>query len=132
MHQILKRRPGKTTDHGGTSRGNGPWNRYPLETRIKAWQMIIAGTPYKEITARLGIGKSALSRIAKDGNPAKSLPAAAQRIQTACNGRESCGCVRCNANRQKTPERMRRIHAEDEAYRQEQLAKRRAELRGGV
>jgi hypothetical protein len=67
--------------------------RYPLEVRIKVWQMVLADRRRCDIMALLGIGKNAMQRIIKDGDPLKSLKQPPVRNPTKCNGTIDCNCV---------------------------------------
>jgi hypothetical protein len=116
------KQPRKTASDAATRQ---PWNRIPAEVEIAIRQMIRDGIARAKIIEQSGQSRSVVDRIIAQMKPNGT---AIQRVKpiTRCSGYEGCECVKCLANRQKTPERMRRIHAEDEAYRQEQLAKRRA------
>jgi len=109
MHQpILKRRPGKTTDHGAP-----PTKQPPLKmserTELQVRQMLLDGVPVSRIATVLFVGKTGIRRVKEQLFPRNNGTA----IQPS----------------RKTD--YREVFRAAEAYRQEQLAKRRAELRGG-
>jgi RIO-like serine/threonine protein kinase len=109
MHQILKRRPGKTTDHGAPlKRERKPWNRLPAETDLAIRQMIDAGKKRAEIMATLGVGRTSVDRLIAESKET-SLPIAMKRDRFG-----------------KTD--YREVFRAAEALRMQRLAERRAEL----
>jgi len=84
-----------------------PWNKMPPEKEAAIVEMIRAGESYPVIQRQLDIGQSAIQRVAA------KMRGTSTAIQPS----------------RKTD--YREVFRAAEAYRQEQLAKRRAELRGG-
>jgi hypothetical protein len=112
MHQpILKRRPGKTTDHGAPpTKSKKPSAKMEPRIEAKVRDMLRDGMPVATIATVLCIGKTGIRRVKEQLFPRNNGTA----IQPS----------------RKTD--FREVFRAAEAYRAEQLALKRAALRGHV
>jgi transposase len=69
MHQILNRRPGKTTDHAEPPKPRTAHNKISAELERQVRDMLRDGIAGKAVARRLGISQNAVYRVLSEMRP---------------------------------------------------------------
>jgi len=93
MHQILNRRPGKTTNNAAPKKPRTAHNKISAERESQVRDMLRDGIAGKAVAKRLGLSQNAVYRVLSEMRPTGTP----KRNPTKCSGEASCDCVLCGA-----------------------------------